>query len=54
MNGVIVTRDFLYGLAKPFEVNAGTVAPAFGQPGLGIQYQTPVTLDVLLKHGIIK
>jgi hypothetical protein len=39
---------------KPFEVEAGTVAPAFGQLGLGAQYRTPVPLEVLLKRGILR
>jgi RHS repeat-associated protein len=42
-----------FKVLKPFEVQAGQVAPAFGQPGLGIQYLSPVSADVLLKHGII-
>ena len=43
----------LYTILKPFEVQAGTIAPAFGQPGLGIQYVSPVSAETLLKWGII-
>jgi len=38
---------------KPFEVQAGKIAPAFGQPGLGTQYLSTMSVDVLLKRGII-
>ena len=38
---------------KPFEVEAGTIAPAFGQMGTGTQFLSPVSVDVLLKRGII-
>lgn len=43
-----------FEVLKPFEVEAGTVAPAFGELGLGTQFRTPVTLEVLLKRGIIR
>ncbi|HCC17681.1 MAG TPA: hypothetical protein DEP83_03820 [Porphyromonadaceae bacterium] len=42
-----------FKVLKPFEVQAGKIAPAFGQPGLGTQYLSPVSVDVLLKRGII-
>jgi hypothetical protein len=42
-----------YKVLKPFEVQAGKIAPAFGQLGLGTQYLSPVSADVLLKRGII-
>ncbi len=42
-----------YKVLKPFEIQAGKIAPAFGQPGLGTQYLSPVSVDVLLKRGII-
>ena len=29
----------LYRVLKPFEAEAGPIAPGFGQPGLGLQYQ---------------
>ena len=43
-----------FEVLKPFEVNSSTVAPYFQQMGLGIQYRTPVILDVLLKRGILR
>ena len=43
-----------FEVMKPFEVDAGTVAPAFVQPGLGTQFRTPVQLDILLKRGILQ
>ncbi len=43
-----------FEVLKPFEVEAGTVAPAYGELGLGTQFRTPVTLDVLIKRGIIR
>ena len=43
-----------YRVVKPFEVNSGGVAPAFNQPGLGTQYELPVSIDILLKRGVIE
>ncbi len=43
-----------YQVVKPIEVNAGGVQPWFGQPGLGTQYELPVSVNVLLNRGIIK
>ena len=43
-----------FEVLKPFEVHIGTVTPAFGQSGLGTQFMTPVRLETLLNHGIIK
>jgi hypothetical protein len=43
-----------YRVIKPFEVNSGCVAPAFNKPGLGTQYELPVSIDTLLKRGIIE
>lgn len=39
---------------KPFEVEASIIAPAFEKIGLGIQYRSSVSVEVLLKKGIIK
>ena len=38
---------------KPFEVDAGRVAPAFGQSGLETHFRSTVPADVLLRRGII-
>ncbi len=43
----------LFQVVKPFPVQSGTVAPAFGQLGGGTQYVTPVNLGTLLKRGVI-
>lgn len=43
-----------FEVVKPFEVQSGTVAPWFNQPGGGMQYVTPVNLETLLKRGILK
>jgi RHS repeat-associated protein len=43
-----------FEVVKPFEVQSGTVAPCFNQPGGGLQYRSPVQLEILLKRGIIK
>ncbi len=43
-----------FEVMKPFEVEAGTVAPASGQFGLGTQYRTPVILKTLIDWGIIR
>lgn len=42
-----------FEVLKPIPVEAGTTAPWFGQLGGGIQYRTPVTLETLLRRGII-
>ncbi len=42
-----------FEVLKPFEVEVGPVAPAFGQLGFGTQFRTPVRLKVLLERGII-
>lgn len=43
-----------YEVVKPFEVEKSIIAPAFDDIGLGIQYRSPVSVDVLLKRGIIR
>jgi RHS repeat-associated protein len=42
-----------FEVVKPFEVQSGIVAPWFNQVGGGIQYMTPVNLDILLNRGIL-
>ncbi len=39
---------------KPFKVQSGTVAPAFGELGFGKQYLTPMSMEDLLQKGMIK
>jgi len=43
-----------FKVLKPFEVESGMVAPAFGHSGLGRQYWSPVRLEILLKRGILE
>jgi RHS repeat-associated protein len=43
-----------FEVVKPIPVEAGTTAAWFGRVGGGIQYRTPVTLDTLLRRGIIR
>lgn len=43
-----------FQVMKPFEVQSGTVAPAFGKFGFGTQYRTPVPLETLLKRRFVK
>ncbi|MGV0829352.1 DUF4237 domain-containing protein [Empedobacter brevis] len=42
-----------YQVIKPFPVQSSTIAPAYGQIGLGTQYLSPVNVNTLLKRGII-
>jgi hypothetical protein len=42
-----------YKVIKPFPVQSGTVAPYYGQSGCGIQYTTPLPINVLIKRGIL-
>jgi filamentous hemagglutinin len=44
-----------YEVIKPLpEVQSGQTAPWFGKPGLGTQYQLPMSIDELLLKGYIK
>ena len=43
-----------YKVLKPFEVDAGGIAPAFNEPGMGTQYELPVPIDVLIKRGFME
>ena len=43
-----------YEVVKPFQVEESIIAPAFRQPGGGTQYRSNVSIEKLLKHGIIK
>jgi RHS repeat-associated protein len=48
------TVENVYEVVKPFEVDAGTVAPAFGEAGLGIQYLLPKSVQTLLAKGFLR
>jgi RHS repeat-associated protein len=43
-----------YRVSAPIEVNAGATAPAFGMPGLGIQYELPGTVAELVQQGLLE
>jgi hypothetical protein len=43
-----------YEVQQPLEVAAGATAPAFGMPGLGIQYELPDSVRNLLSGGYLR
>ena len=43
-----------FEVMKPFEVRSGQTAPAFGEIGLGTQYEVPVKLEILLRRGVVR
>jgi hypothetical protein len=44
----------VFEVQSPLEVQSSEVAPWFGQPGGGIQYKLPESVDDLLEAGIIR
>ena len=44
----------VYEVARPLNVEAGLAAPAFGQPGGGIQYKTSSPVADLIRMGYLK
>lgn len=44
----------VFRVVKPFDVRTGPVSPWFGQPGLGIQHELPVSVTDLLRNGYIE
>jgi hypothetical protein len=44
----------IYEVAKPIEVQSGTVAPWFGQIGQGIQYELPMPVSEAIANGYLK
>lgn len=42
-----------YRVLQPIEVNAGNAAPAFGQPGLGTQYELPFSVNDLIELKVL-
>ena len=42
----------VFEIVKPIEVQAGKIAPWFNQPGGGIQYMLPDTVDELLNPNV--
>ena len=43
-----------YVVEKPISVQAGQTAPFYGQPGMGIQYQTPQPIQTLTNEGFLR
>jgi len=43
-----------YEVVKPFDVDAGPAIPWFNQPGMGMQYESPIAIETLIKNGFIK
>ena len=43
-----------FEVLSPFAVESGTVAPAFGQLGLGVQFRSRLTLGELIEQGLLK
>lgn len=43
-----------YQVLKPFDVQGGIAGPAFGEPGLGVQYMSSQTVADLIEGGFIK
>ena len=52
--GVAEEQLRTFQVLKSFEVQSGTVAPAFGQFGLGTQYRSSMQLGDLLKNEFLK
>ncbi|KZV94524.1 hypothetical protein EXIGLDRAFT_834944 [Exidia glandulosa HHB12029] len=44
----------IYKVAKKFVVQAGPIAPAFGQPGQGTQYETTESVATLVAGGFLE
>lgn len=43
----------IYEVEKVIVVIGGPVAPWFGQPGLGMQFLLPKSIDALVKDGVL-
>jgi hypothetical protein len=55
LSSSISTADyFKFEVLKPFPMKTSIIAPAFGEVGLGIQYQTPISINFLKDFGYIK
>lgn len=46
--------DRTYEVRKPFQVEAGKTAPWFGEPGGGIQYELPASVQTLVTAGYLQ
>lgn len=43
-----------FEILKPLNVRVGQIAPAYGQPGLGLQFVTDRPISELLKDGFLR
>lgn len=44
----------VYEVVKPIDVQSGKIAPWFDQPGGGIQYQFPQSIEELIRSGHLR
>lgn len=44
----------VYSVVKPLEVLAGPIAPWFGQPGAGVQYELYQSVATLIEQGYLQ
>jgi hypothetical protein len=44
----------VYVVQTPICVSAGPIGPWFGQPGQGVQYKTPVSVEMLVAQGVLE
>ncbi|TEA14089.1 hypothetical protein C8034_v003506 [Colletotrichum sidae] len=44
---------YVYAVARSLVVQAGPIAPWFGQPGLGLQFLLSASLSDLVQHGVL-
>jgi len=44
----------VFEIVKPFEVQAAEIAPWFGMPGRGMQYQLPMPVNQLINEGYLR
>jgi hypothetical protein len=44
----------MFEVIKSFDVESGTIAPWYGQPGLGIQFRSPMQLIEFREGGFVR
>lgn len=52
--GTSETQRFMFEVIQPYPMEKSFIAPAFSQPGLGIQYRMPIPINYLEQLGYIK
>jgi hypothetical protein len=45
---------YVYEVTKPLRVKSGRIAPWFGQPGMGVQHELPLSVEALVELGYLK